>query len=79
MQAHLDAMGFLLQPVVETATPGAGAYMNEADLQENFFGASYPNLLAIKKKYDPKGLLYTVARVGSEDWTVKNDGRMCRA
>ena len=73
-----------IQPVIEAATPGAGAYMNEADFQqhdwqETFFGANYNQLLKIKRKYDPKGLLYAVASVGSEAWTVQNNGRMCRA
>lgn len=72
-----------VQPVIEAATPGAGAYMNEADFQqpdfqETFFGANYARLLEIKKKYDPDGMLYAVAGVGSEDWTVQRDGRMCR-
>ncbi|KAF8598983.1 FAD-binding domain-containing protein [Ceratobasidium sp. AG-I] len=43
-------------------TPGGGAYQNEADVYEpaasaSFWGTNYPALLAIKKKYDPNGLL----------------------
>ncbi|UPK92955.1 hypothetical protein LCI18_003890 [Fusarium solani-melongenae] len=73
-----------VQPVIEAATPGAGAYMNEADFQqqnwqENFFGANYNKLLKIKNKYDPKGLLYATAAVGSEAWEVADNGRMCKA
>ncbi|KAM5349764.1 hypothetical protein ACJ41O_006269 [Fusarium nematophilum] len=73
-----------IQPVIEAATPGAGAYMNEADFQqkdwqETFFGANYNRLLKVKRKYDPEGLLYATAAVGSETWTVAGDGRMCRA
>lgn len=73
-----------IQPIIEAATPGAGAYMNEADYQqrdwqENFFGVNYDKLLKVKRKYDPKGLLYATVGVGSEAWTVANDGRMCKA
>ncbi|RDA95667.1 hypothetical protein CP533_1279 [Ophiocordyceps camponoti-saundersi (nom. inval.)] len=71
------------QPLQEAAAPGGGAYMNEADFQQpnfqdTFFGANYPRLLKIKKKYDKDGLLYVTAGVGSEDWHVGEDGRMCR-
>lgn len=73
-----------VQPLVDAATPGAGAYMNEADFQqpdwqETFFGTNYPALRLIKKKYDPEDLLYATIAVGSEEWSVAKDGRMCRA
>lgn len=44
-------------------TPGGGAYQNEADVyepnaQDSFWGSSnYAQLLAVKQKYDPDGLL----------------------
>ncbi|KAK1967827.1 FAD binding domain-containing protein [Colletotrichum sublineola] len=84
MVALQDRMTEVVQPVIEAATPGAGAYMNEADFQqkdwqETFFGANYPRLLEIKNKYDPNGLLYNVAAVGSDAWTVDYHGRMCRS
>ncbi|WYZ42556.1 hypothetical protein EsH8_VI_000255 [Colletotrichum jinshuiense] len=84
MVAEQTRMTEVVQPVIEAATPGAGAYINEADFQqkdwqETFFGVNYPKLLDIKEKYDPKGLLYNVAAVGSEAWTVDNNGRMCRS
>ncbi|KAI9170655.1 FAD-linked oxidoreductase ZEB1 [Paramyrothecium foliicola] len=73
-----------IQPIIEAATPGAGAYMNEADFQqpdfqETFYGVNYPKLLQIKKKYDPKQLLYVRTGVGSEGWAQRNDGRLCKA
>lgn len=72
----------VLQPIVEAATPGSGAYINEADFrqpnwQEAFFGSNYDELLRIKKQWDPKGLFYSVATVGSEAYTVRGDGRLC--
>ncbi|XDG05157.1 hypothetical protein ABKA04_004772 [Annulohypoxylon sp. FPYF3050] len=71
-----------VQPIVEAATPGAGAYMNEADFQQKdwqdtFFGANYPELLRIKTKYDPGHLLYATVGVGSEAFTISEDGRTC--
>ncbi|OLN97221.1 putative FAD-linked oxidoreductase-like protein 3 [Colletotrichum chlorophyti] len=84
MVAEQTRMTEVVQPVIEAATPGAGAYINEADFQqkdwqETFFGVNYPKLLEIKQRYDPKGLLYNVAAVGSEAWTVDYHGRMCKA
>lgn len=84
MVAEQNRMTQEIQPIIEAATPGAGAYMNEADFQqtnyqEEFYGVNYPELLEIKKKHDPKDLLYVETGVGSEAWTVENDGRMCRA
>ncbi|KAK7751215.1 hypothetical protein SLS62_006901 [Diatrype stigma] len=74
----------VVQPIVEMATPGSGAYINEADFlqpdwQETFFGANYPELLRLKRKYDPASLLYARVGVGSEAYEVRSDGRMCRA
>ncbi|KAL7942698.1 hypothetical protein V8C42DRAFT_331663 [Trichoderma barbatum] len=71
-------------PQLKAVTPGSGAYMNEGDFnepnwQQTFFGANYPKLLSIKKKYDPNFLFYGLRLVGSEAWNVGNDGRMCRA
>lgn len=84
MLARQDRMTNEIQPLVDAATPGSGAYMNEADFQqpnfqEAFFGANYNKLLGIKRKYDPHRTLYAKAGVGSEDWSVAHDGRMCRA
>ncbi|KAF6824085.1 FAD binding domain-containing protein [Colletotrichum musicola] len=84
MVAEQNRMTEVVQPVIEAATPGAGAYINEADFQqkdwqETFFGVNYPKLLRIKQKYDPRGLLYNVAAVGSDAWTVDYHGRMCRS
>lgn len=78
-----DTITNVVQPVIEAATPNAGAYMNEADFQQPdfqdvFFGVNYPRLLQIKHKYDPNSLLYARAAVGSEVWTVAENGRMCK-
>jgi hypothetical protein len=73
-----------VMPLVEAATPGSGAYVNEGDwrqpnFQKTFWGANYQRLLKIKKQWDPSSFFYATVGVGSEAWTVRNDGRMCRA
>ena len=80
-----DAMtGAVVPALAAFSGEAGGAYMNEADFrqadfQRVFFGANYPRLLQIKKKYDPDGFFYAVKAVGSEAWDVAADGRMCRA
>ena len=72
------------------ASPGAGAYLNEADInepgwQQAFYGSNYDYLYSLKQKYDPWGLLYAPGAVGSEDWEVTDqipfyptqNGRLC--
>lgn len=64
----------LLQPWRE-ASPGAGTYMNEADInepdwQQAFYGDNYEYLYELKQRYDPWGLFYAPTAVGSEDWYV---------
>ncbi|KAJ4305457.1 hypothetical protein N0V90_000988 [Kalmusia sp. IMI 367209] len=72
------------------ASPGSGAYMNEADteepnFQESFYGDNYERLLGIKKERDPWSLFYAVTAVGSELWKVEGtdglptqQGKLCR-
>jgi FAD/FMN-containing dehydrogenase len=57
--------------VVRAATPDAGSYVNETDYfeanwQHELWGDHYPRLLAIKRKYDPRGLFVCHHCVGSE-------------
>ncbi|KAI2624613.1 FAD-binding domain-containing protein [Hypomontagnella submonticulosa] len=57
------------------ASPGAGAYLNEADInepnwQQAFYGSNYNYLYQLKQKYDPWGLLWAPTAVGSEDWYI---------
>ncbi|TPX14044.1 uncharacterized protein E0L32_000438 [Thyridium curvatum] len=72
-------------------SPGAGAYMNEADanepdFQQSFYGSNYQRLYALKQQYDPWGLFYAPTAVGSEDWYVSDqidfyptqNGRLCK-
>lgn len=71
-------------------TPGSGAYMNEADVEEpnwqaSFFGDKYSRLLDIKNKWDPWGIFWAPTTVGSEGWEVttadgvpSQNGPLCR-
>ncbi|KAJ9611731.1 hypothetical protein H2200_004915 [Cladophialophora chaetospira] len=75
--------------------PHSGAYVNEADptepnWQTTFWGSNYPRLLALKKKYDPKGIFWCKPCVGNELWNVtgaspsqdgigEDGGMICRA
>ena len=54
-----------------------GSYVNETNYfklgwQQAFWGANYPRLARIKRKYDPHGLFFAHHGVGSEEWS--NDG-----
>ncbi|HYW36453.1 MAG TPA: FAD-binding oxidoreductase [Balneolaceae bacterium] len=54
--------------------PQPGSYVAESNYfeknwQQSFWGANYPRLARIKKKYDPDGLFYIHHGVGSEEWT----------
>ncbi|KAK3370113.1 hypothetical protein B0H63DRAFT_307763 [Podospora didyma] len=84
MIANQHLMTDAIMPSIEAVTPGSGAYMNEANFQQpnfqkEFFGANYAQLNAIKGKYDPDNFFYATKAVGSEIWSIANDGRMCKA
>ncbi|KAL2195083.1 hypothetical protein P885DRAFT_41417 [Corynascus similis CBS 632.67] len=84
MLANQRLMTDDIMPHIEGVTPGSGSYINEADFrqpnfQEVFFGSNYQSLLCIKQRYDPDGFFWATKAVGSEKWTVANDGRMCQA
>ncbi|KAK7983488.1 MFS transporter [Apiospora arundinis] len=78
-----ETMTKVIMPRVEALTPGGGAYSNEGDFQQPdwqhvFYGKNYEALQRVKDKYDPHGLFYGLTAVGSERWTVQEDGRLCR-
>jgi FAD/FMN-containing dehydrogenase len=57
------------------AAPDAGAYVSESDYfqqrwQDAYWGANYPRLLQVKRRYDPDGLFTVRHGVGSEDWSA---------
>jgi hypothetical protein len=55
--------------------PRAGSYVAESDFfepdwQRSFWGANYPRLAEVKRKYDPAGLFCVHHGVGSEAWSA---------
>ncbi|KAL4926603.1 FAD-dependent oxidoreductase [Aspergillus undulatus] len=71
-------------PRLQALAPESGAYMNEADFrqpnfQEVFYGKNYEALRAVKAKYDPNDVFYAWQAVGSDEWVVDGEGRLCRA
>ena len=52
-----------------------GAYVSESDFfqpdwQQAYWGANYPRLTAVKRRYDPDGLFFVHHGVGSERWSA---------
>jgi FAD/FMN-containing dehydrogenase len=61
--------------------PDSGAYVSESnyfqpDWKKAFWGANYPKLQAVKKRYDPEGLFYMWHGVGSEAWSADGFTRL---
>lgn len=72
------------QDQLRAVTPGGGTYISEATFDNqnwkvDYYGANYGRLQGIKSKYDPRGLLWSHAAVGSDQSTVAADGRLCLA
>jgi len=78
--------------LLRAVSPGAGAYINEADpgepeWQQAFFGSNYARLLEVKQTWDPWNLFWAPTTVGSEGWHVEavdgypnsQNGRLCRS
>ncbi|KAI0902689.1 hypothetical protein F4823DRAFT_621143 [Ustulina deusta] len=68
---------------LQAVTPSSGSYMNEGnfrqdDWQNQFFGCNYDRLLAVKRKYDPNNIFYSLQAVGSEYLKEDEAGRLCK-
>ncbi|KAI7468106.1 hypothetical protein KC357_g6843 [Hortaea werneckii] len=68
---------------LRSLAPDSGAYFNEHDPNEpdwqyTLFGDNYPRLQGLKRRFDPDGMQYCHHCVGSDEWTLGKDGRLCR-
>ena len=72
-------------PAMEAATPGTGVYLNEidslytGDWKWTMYGVHYDKLLSIKHKYDPERTMYGHFAVGSDEYYIDGEGRLCDA
>jgi len=75
IQAASDTVTFDWMDRWRKVSPGAGAYMSEADyiepdFQHAFWGSKYERLYQVKQQLDPLGVFYAQNAVGSEDWNM---------
>ncbi|KAJ4417400.1 hypothetical protein N0V82_006167 [Gnomoniopsis sp. IMI 355080] len=79
----------VIYPAIEAATPDSGSYLNEGDplvypmdddakWQTAFYGSNYAALRQVKDKWDSESIFYSYTAVGSEDWSVDANGRLCK-
>jgi FAD/FMN-containing dehydrogenase len=74
--AHQDAHNIdLATAELRKIAPNSGSYVSESNFfnqswQQEYWGANYAKLRAIKNKYDPDGLFFVHHGVGSEDWSA---------
>ncbi|MCJ1430458.1 hypothetical protein MMC29_008376 [Sticta canariensis] len=83
MVAQQRRMTEVYLPILAALTPGGGTYLNEGDFlepdwQNVFYGSNYKRLRDIKRKYDPEDVFYAWTAVGSDEWVVTGEGRLCR-
>ena len=70
-------------PSLEAATSGSGVLTEldptyQGNWKENFYGVNYDRLLDIKHAYDPNYIMYGLFAVGSDEFAIDGEGRLCR-
>ncbi|TGJ80340.1 hypothetical protein E0Z10_g8427 [Xylaria hypoxylon] len=91
IEAANKAITYTSLAKLRSISPGAGSYLNEADIaepsfQQAFWGTNYARLLSIKKQVDPYDTFWAPTAVGSEGWYIARqeswlptqNGRLCR-
>ncbi|CAH0021026.1 unnamed protein product [Clonostachys rhizophaga] len=78
MAAGRSTITNIVDAALIKASPRGGSYVNEGDIeqpgwQSAYWGDNYPRLLEVRKKWDPEGVFYAKAMVGTEDWVEVND------
>jgi FAD/FMN-containing dehydrogenase len=86
--AAVDRQATFMKNVVDPAlvelAPGSAPYLNEAnvdmpDLVRATFGPNLARLRRIKAKWDADDVFYAPSGVGSDEWALDSEGRLCRA
>lgn len=80
----VDDMTYSRVNQLRVLEPTSGAYINEPNFQEpgwqwSFYGPNYGRLREIKRAVDADDLFWCPMCVGSERWTLSDDGTLCRA
>ncbi|GME34364.1 Fad/Fmn-containing isoamyl alcohol oxidase [Neofusicoccum parvum] len=83
MVADQDKINNVLVPKLKELAPESGAYLSEANFREPdwkraFYGRNYQKLREVKAKYDPRSVFYATTAVGSDEWVIGDDGRLCK-
>lgn len=73
-----------LEPAYTQLSPDTGTYMNEADWgnptwKGDFYGKNWDRLNQIKASYDPEGVFYCNECVGSQLWSLGENGSLCKS
>lgn len=71
---NADAINSAMDELLKVVTQ-PGSYVSESDFfegdwKQSFWGSNYPELAAVKRKYDPDGLFFIHHGVGSEHWSA---------